>query len=264
MLTMLFPIGDDNSDRHITPYITYALLALNFFVFVFLQLPSPRDAFTYGYSVIPAEILSGQDIVRGIQTRGGIIPQTPGPEPIQLTVLTAMFMHGGWAHLLGNMLYLWIFGDNVEDAMGHFKFLVFYLLCGIVATGVQIAASQMAGGINLLIPNLGASGAIAGVLGGYLMLYPTKSVRVLVGFIGLIPVPAILVIGLWIATQVMSGIGSIANTQQTNEAGGVAYWAHVGGAVAGLILVWIFRNPQVQHRAYERMAGWDNQYGRFR
>ncbi|RYG57438.1 rhomboid family intramembrane serine protease, partial [bacterium] len=186
------------------------------------------------------------------------------PQPIQLTILTAMFMHGGWAHLLGNMLYLWIFGDNVEDAMGHVKFLLFYLLCGIIATSVQIMASQMSGGVNLYIPNLGASGAIAGVLGGYLMLYPTKSVRVLIGFFGLISVPAILVIGLWIGTQVLSGIGSIANTQQTNESGGVAYWAHVGGAVAGLILVWVFRNRHVQERAHERAMGWHNDYGRFR
>jgi membrane associated rhomboid family serine protease len=262
MLTMLFPIGDDNSDRHITPYVTFALIALNFFVFICLQLPSTRDAFTYGYAVIPAEILQGKDLVQGIATRGSVIPQTPGPQPIQLTILTAMFMHGGWAHLLGNMLYLWIFGDNVEDAMGHFKFLLFYLLCGVIATGVQIVASQMAGGVNLYIPNLGASGAIAGVLGGYLMLYPTKSVHVLIGFFGLISVPAILVIGLWIATQVFSGIGSIANTQQT-EGGGVAYWAHVGGAVAGLILVWVFRNPHVQERAQERMMGWRGDNGRF-
>ncbi|RYG61215.1 rhomboid family intramembrane serine protease, partial [bacterium] len=252
---MLFPIGDDNSDRHITPYVTFALIALNIFVFVCLQLPSARDAFTYGYSVIPAEILSGRDLVGGVKAGNNIIPQTPGPQPIQLTILTAMFMHGGWAHLLGNMLYLWIFGDNVEDAMGHVKFLLFYLLCGIIATSVQIMASQMSGGVNLYIPNLGASGAIAGVLGGYLMLYPTKSVRVLIGFFGLISVPAILVIGLWIGTQVLSGIGSIANTQQTNESGGVAYWAHVGGAVAGLILVWVFRNRHVQERAHERAMG---------
>ena len=180
MLTMLLPIGDDNSDRHITPYVTYVLIALNIAIFMLLQLPN--QAFTYGYSVVPAEILSGRDIVSSIATRGGIIPQAPGPAPIYLTVLSAMFMHGGWAHLGGNMLFLWIFGDNVEDAMGHFKFAIFYLLCGILASVAHIASAQMAGGANLVMPSLGASGAVAGVLGGYLVLYPRKSVRVLVGW----------------------------------------------------------------------------------
>lgn len=249
MLTMLFPIGDDNSDRRITPYVTYVIMALNLAVFVFLQLPS--DAFTYGYAVIPAEILGNGDLVRPIAIGGGIIPQAPGPAPIQLTILSAMFMHGGWAHLLGNLLYLWIFGDNVEDAMGHFKFLIFYLLCGVLATFAHIMAAQSAGGLSAIIPSLGASGAIAGVLGGYVMLYPRKSVRVFIGFF-LVSVPAILVIGLWIATQVFSGFGSIAMTQQTREGGSVAYFAHIGGAVAGLILVSLFRNPQVQQRAAER------------
>ncbi len=252
MLTMLFPIGDDNSDRIITPYVTYALMALNIAVFVLLQLPS--DAFTYGFSVIPAEILSGRDFLAPGRPPGTnvIIPQAPGPSPIYLTILSAMFMHGGWAHLGGNMLYLWIFGDNVEDAMGHVKFLIFYLLCGVLATAAHIYASQSAGGLNIYIPSLGASGAIAGVLGGYLVLYPRKSVRVLIGFFGLISVPAVIVIGLWIATQVFSGFGSIALTQQTRESGGgVAYFAHIGGAVAGLILVWLFRTPKVIARAQD-------------
>lgn len=260
MLTMLFPIGDDNSDRLIRPYVTYALLALNAFVFICLQLPS--DAFTYGYSVIPVEILRGVDIVRPIVTRAGVIPQAPGPSPIYLTLFTAMFMHGGWAHLGGNMLYLWIFGDNVEDAMGHFKFLLFYLLCGLIATGAQIFAAQSAGSVDLFVPNLGASGAIAGVLGAYLLLYPTKRVLVLLGFFGVIAVPAVLVIGLWIVTQFFSGIGSIARTDENT--GGVAYWAHIGGAVAGLVLVWLFRNSKVQARAQQRMAnGGSGPYGRF-
>jgi membrane associated rhomboid family serine protease len=253
MLTMLFPIGDDNSDRHIRPYVTYALIAINVFIFIFLQIPNA--AFTYGYSVIPAEILSGQDFASPGRPPGSntVIPQAPGPVPIQLTVLSAMFMHGGWAHLGGNMLYLWIFGDNVEDAMGHTKFLIFYILCGILATGAHIVASQSSGGLNLFIPSLGASGAIAGVLGGYLMLYPAKKVMVLMGFFGIFAVPALLVIGVWIAMQIFSGFGSIAVTQQTRESGGgVAYFAHIGGAVAGLILVWLFRNPRIQQRAQER------------
>ena len=251
MLTMLFPIGDDNSDRHITPYVTYLLIALNVAVFLLLQLPN--DAFTYGYSVVPAEILSGRDLVNTIATRGGQIPQAPGPTPIYATILSAMFMHGGWAHLGGNMLYLWIFGDNVEDAMGHFKFFVFYVLCGALASAAHIVAAQASGGLNLVIPSLGASGAIAGVLGGYLVLYPRKSVRVLIGWFGIIALPAILVIGLWIATQVFSGVGEIVSTTvQTRGGGGVAYWAHIGGAVAGVVLVSLFRNRDVSRRALER------------
>lgn len=248
---MLLPIGDDNSDRHITPYVTYAIIAINIAVFVLLQLPN--DAFTYGYSVIPAEILSGRDIVQNVATRGGTIPQAPGPSPIYGSVLSAMFMHGGWAHLGGNLLFLWIFGDNVEDAMGHFKFVLFYLLCGVLATAAHIIASQMSGGVNLIIPSLGASGAIAGVLGGYLVLYPRKSVRVLIGFFGIIALPAFLVIGGWIAMQLFSGVGEIVNTTvQTRDGGGVAYWAHIGGAVAGVVLVSLFRNRDVQRRALER------------
>ena len=251
MLTMLFPIGDDNSDRHITPYVTYALIALNIAIFVLLQLPN--DAFTYGYSVVPAEILSGRDLVQNVATRGGVIPQAPGPSPIYLTILSAMFMHGGWAHLGGNLLFLWIFGDNVEDAMGHFKFALFYLLCGILASAAHIFASQSAGGVSLIIPSLGASGAIAGVLGGYLLLYPRKSVRVLIGWFGIIALPAFLVIGGWMAMQLFSGVGEIVNTTvQTRDGGGVAYWAHIGGAVAGLLLVSLFRNRQVKQRAWER------------
>ena len=253
MLTMLFPIGDDNSDRHIRPYVTYALIALNILVFLLFQLTN--DAFTYAFSVVPAEILSGQDLVQPVQTRAGLVPQAPGPTPIHLTIFSAMFMHGGWAHLGGNLLYLWIFGDNVEDAMGHFKFLMFYLLCGVLATAAHVFAAQSAGGLNLFIRSLGASGAIAGVLGGYLILYPRKSVYVLF-FFNIIAVPAILVIGIWIAIQTFSGFGDIARTSQTAEsAGGVAYWAHVGGAVAGLLLVNLFRNSNVMHRAQMRSHG---------
>ena len=246
MLTALLPIGDDNSDRLLKPYITFALIAVNIAVFVLLQLPS--DAFTESFSVVPKEILTGQDLVG----RAGPIVLGPGPSPIYLTILTAMFMHGGWTHLGGNMLFLWIFGDNVEDAMGHFKFLVFYLLCGSLATLAHVLASSIAGGVNVYIPSLGASGAIAGVLGAYLVLYPRKSVYVLVGWFGLIPVPAVLVIGAWIALQVFSGLGH--RSGQSSD--GVAYWAHVGGAVAGLLLVWLFRNRRVQSRADLRAQGY--------
>src|SRR5438552_4173645 len=136
MLTGLFPIGDDNTDRGLAPYVTYALIGVNVFVYLFLQSPNPL--FTYGYSVIPREITTGIDIVRNVQTPIGVIPEAPGPSPIYLTIFTAMFMHGSMSHLLGNMLYLWIFGDNVEDATGHGRFLGFYLICGIAAAAAQI------------------------------------------------------------------------------------------------------------------------------
>jgi membrane associated rhomboid family serine protease len=143
-----------------------------------------------------------------------------------------MFMHAGWLHLGGNMLYLWIFGDNVEDSFGHVKFLIFYLLCGIAATLAQLAFST---GSN--VPNLGASGAIAGVLGAYILLFPRGQVKVLMGR-GVIPMPALVVIGFWIVLQFVSGIGSITNSAET---GGVAYMAHIGGFLAGIILTFLLR-----------------------
>jgi membrane associated rhomboid family serine protease len=146
-----------------------------------------------------------------------------------------MFMHGGWLHLFGNMLYLWIFGDNVEDEFGSFKFLVFYLLCGVAATMAQFYISTRSN-----VPNVGASGAIAGVLGAYLLMFPNARVRVLV-YNQIVALPALIVLGLWIALQVFSSVGSIGSTSQTAEQGGVAYMAHVGGFVAGLALTFLFR-----------------------
>jgi membrane associated rhomboid family serine protease len=146
-----------------------------------------------------------------------------------------MFMHAGWVHLGGNMLYLWIFGDNVEDRFGHIKFTTFYLLCGFAATFAQLAFSL---GSN--VPNLGASGAIAGVLGAYILLFPQAKIRVLQGQ-RVVQVPALIVIGLWIVLQFFSGIGSIANTAQT---GGVAYMAHIGGFLAGFVLTFLFRGSR--------------------
>jgi len=141
-------------------------------------------------------------------------------------------MHAGWVHLGGNMLYLWIFGDNVEDRFGHLQFAIFYLLCGLAATFAQLAFSM---GSN--VPNLGASGAIAGVLGAYILMFPQQQVRVLIGRV-VTPVSAIIVIGLWIVLQFFSGIGSIADTADT---GGVAYMAHIGGFIAGFVLTFLLR-----------------------
>ena len=252
MLTALFPIGDDNSDRNSVPLVTWALIAANFAVFLLLQLPSPHDAFTYGYSVVPAKLLRGHDITTPLYFPGvGTIPEAAGPHPIYLTILWSMFMHAGWAHILGNMLYLWIFGDNVEDAMGPVKYLCFYLICGTVACLSQVGAALVTGGFYLYLPSLGASGAIAGVLGAYLVLYPTRRVRVLLGWWGIVQVPAFVVIGLWIMLQLLSGFGSL--DPAAASAGGVAYFAHIGGALCGMILVWFFRDPS---RARRRTASW--------
>lgn len=242
MLTSLMPLGDDNLDRVTLPYVTWLLIAANVVVFVFLQVPS--RGFTYSYAVVPREIVQAHDYVG--MYRG--IPQGPGPSPIYLTILSAMFMHGSWLHLAGNMLYLWIFGDNVEDTIGHFKFLVFYLLCGLAATMAHILSDP-----NSMMPSLGASGAIAGVLGGYLVLFPTRSVRVLIGYLGIVEMPALIVIGFWMILQFMNGIGQIARTDQTSGAG-VAYWAHIGGAVAGLLLIGLFRNDAARQRALQRQS----------
>lgn len=251
MLTGLIPIGDDNEDRIQTPYVTYTLVVINILVYVFLQGLGGNNAFTYGYSVVPIEILQSVDLEG--KTPGGI-PHFPGPNPIYLTLLTAMFMHGGFMHILGNMAYLWIFGDNVEGALGHAKFLIFYLLCGFIATGAHII-STVVFRENPYIPSLGASGAIAGVLGGYLVMFPTRRIKVLMIniIIGIIHLPAVVVIGFWALLQFFNGFGSIARTSETSG-GGVAYMAHIGGFVAGVVLVSLFRNPQVQQRIDQRTA----------
>lgn len=207
----MLPIGDDDSARRTVPLVTYALIALNV-LFFFVEL-SGGDAFIEKWAFVPSRFMANP------------IGDFP-------TLITSMFMHGGWAHLGGNMLYLWIFGDNVEDRFGHIKFAIFYLLCGLAATFAQLAFSL---GSN--VPNLGASGAIAGVLGSYILMFPQQQVRVLVGRI-VTPVSALIVIGFWFVLQLFSGVGSIANTADT---GGVAYMAHVGGFIAGFVLTLVLR-----------------------
>ncbi len=212
---MVFPIGDDNSQRRSLPLVTFVLIALN--VAFFLVELQGGDAFIRQWAFIPA---------RFTQNPVGEVPN----------IFTSMFMHGGWLHLGGNMLYLWIFGDNVEDDFGPVKFIFFYLACGIAATFAQYYFSMRSN-----IPNVGASGAIAGVLGGYLLLYPNARVKVLVSN-RIVEMPAIIVLGLWIVLQVFSGVGSIAQTSESADVGGVAYMAHVGGFVAGLVLTFILRD----------------------
>jgi membrane associated rhomboid family serine protease len=211
----MFPIGDDNTSRRTVPVVTYALIAIN--VLFFLVELIAGDAFIETWAFVPTRFLAN-----------------PGGDFI--TIFTSMFMHGGWLHIGGNMLYLWIFGDNIEDRFGHLRYLGFYLFCGIVATFAQMAFSM-----GSSIPNLGASGAIAGVLGAYVLLFPQRRVTVMVGA-GVTQMPALIVIGLWFVLQLFSGIGSIAATADT---GGVAYMAHVGGFIAGFVLAFLLRGNRV-------------------
>jgi membrane associated rhomboid family serine protease len=237
---MIFPIGDDNADRTITPIVNYLIIAINILVFVVFQGLGSNDNFTYAFSTVPEEIVTGRDIVtRDRVMRDPMTGQTiqvpglrPTPGSVYLTLLTSMFMHGGIAHIFGNMLFLWIFGDNVENRLGHVRYLIFYLTCGIIASLAHVFVMVAAG--NPLIPSLGASGAISGVLGGYILLFPRNQVRVIMLRV-LTTVPAFVAIGLWFAFQVVSGLGLLGG-QDT----GVAYAAHVGGFIAGLILVKIF------------------------
>jgi membrane associated rhomboid family serine protease len=240
---MIIPIGDDNSDRQITPVVNYVLIAINIIVFVFLQQLGTNPDFTYAFSTVPQEILSGEDIVTQDQVVqdpvSGSQFRLPGlrPTPISvyITLITSMFMHGGLAHILGNLLYLFIFGDNIEDRLGHGMYLVFYLTTGVLASLAHVFASA-AFGQNLDVPSLGASGAISAVLGAYLVLFPRKRVRVIL-FRILTAVPAIVAIGVWFVFQLLNGIGALGAGSQ---AGGVAYAAHIGGFVAGAALIGLF------------------------
>lgn len=241
---MVFPLWDDNTGRATTPWVNYALIALNLFVFVVLQGLGTNDEFTYSFSTVPLEITTGQDIVTGnrVVEYAGQRILVPGlgetPLSVYLTLLTSMFMHGGIAHIFGNMLFLWIFGDNLEHTLGHARYSIFYLVCGILAslahvfTTVIFSTDQS----SLLIPSLGASGAISGVLGGYILLHPKRRVTVIL-FRFLTDVPAYVAIGIWFAFQLISGLGILGGGSQQ---GGVAYAAHIGGFIAGLVLIKFF------------------------
>ncbi len=207
----MFPIGDDNSARRTVPLVTYVLIALNV-LFFFVEMGG-GEPFILKWAFVPSRFLAN-------------------PSGDFLTLFSSMFMHAGWVHLGGNMLYLWIFGDNVEDCFGHIKFILFYLLCGLVATFAQLAFST-----GSSVPNLGASGAIAGVLGAYIILFPRGRIRVLMG-LGVTQVSALIVIGLWIVLQFFSSVATITSAVDT---GGVAYVAHLGGFIAGIVLTFLFR-----------------------
>jgi membrane associated rhomboid family serine protease len=241
---MVFPLYDDNSDRTTFPYVNYAIIALNILVFIVLQRLGSDDSFTYAYSTVPQEIMTGHDVItdaRLIDYAGQrvLIPGLGATWPsVYVTLFTSMFMHGGIAHIAGNMLFLWIFGDNIEDRLGHVRYLIFYLLCGVIASLAHVFVTAAFAGEqqDMLVPSLGASGAISGVLGGYILLHPSRRVTVIL-FRFLTDVPAWVAIGIWFAFQLISGIGILGEGSQK---GGVAYAAHVGGFLAGLVLIKFF------------------------
>ena len=251
---MVFPIADDNSDRTIIPVVNYVLIAVNVFVFVVLQQFGANERFTYAYATVPQEIITGRDvdtvvIIENPLTREPIAKldhqRLPPFVPVYVTLLTSMFMHGGWLHLAGNMLFLWIFGDNVEDVLGHLRYLAFYLITGVLASLAHVLATVALGG-NTYIPALGASGAISAVLGAYLLLHPHRRVTVIMLRI-LTHVPAYMAIGMWFVFQLINGLGLLGSGSQVG--GGVAYAAHIGGFLAGAGLI------QVATRGRDR-DGW--------
>lgn len=233
----MFPIGDENAGTRIKPYVNWTIIGICVAVFLYEMVLPPRqlESFIMQFGAVPAEISHFQNL---------------------FTLLTSMFLHGGWAHIFGNMLFLFIFGDNIEDAMGHLSYLLFYLLCGFAAGLTQIVLN-----VDSVIPIIGASGAISGVMGAYIVLFPHGKVRALVffGFFGqVILVPAWVMIGLWFVLQLLSGFATLGAA----DVGGVAFWAHVGGFVAGAILVWVFQDKEAvahqravrgQHRDWQRV-----------
>jgi membrane associated rhomboid family serine protease len=233
----MFPIGDENQPGHGLAWVTATLIGINVAVFVLLQGLGAENAFTTGFSAVPLEITTGADLVDAIPiTIAGqeyLVPQAPGPFPIQLTLLTSMFMHAGWLHLAGNMLFLWVFGDNVEHRAGAILFVAVYLGTGLVGSLAQIWSDATSP-----IPSLGASGAISGILGAYLVLFPRNRVTVFI-FRFVTQVPALAAIGLWIVFQLINGLGAAVISSET--VGGVAYLAHIGGFGAGLVAGFLLR-----------------------
>jgi len=229
----LFPIGDEHNGRVLRPVVNYALIALNVLVFLYqLVLPEPElFNFIVRWGAIPEQISQGQNLY-------GLV--------------TSQFLHGGWLHIIGNMLFLWVFGDNVEDTMGHVRYLLFYLLTGIAAALAQVLVEPGSG-----IPLVGASGAISGVLGAYILLFPRGRIRTLVllgFFVTVVLIPAWVQIGLWVLLQFLNGFASLGvRTEETG--GGVAYFAHIGGFVAGALLVWVFKDQDAVDRQRAARAG---------
>ena len=238
---MIFPIRDENPQINV-PYITYGLIALNIVAWLALQGFGAEPALSRSvcsFGLIPAD-LTGAEI-----NPTGLYCEIDG-HPDWHTTISAMFMHGSWMHLIGNMWFLWIFGNNVEDAMGPFRFVVFYTLTGLAAAVAQIIADSAS-----VIPMVGASGAIGGVMGAYIVLYPRVHVHMFVMLIfRSFAVPAFLMLGYWIIVQIMGGYSSLGNS-----GGGVAFWAHIGGFVSGMALIFVFKNENLL--ANHQYRGWN-------
>jgi len=242
----LIPLSDPSEPNRIFPWVNIGIIVINFLVFFYelalgAQGLSTQNKFFLDFSLVPCEYTNH------------CLPYPGTPNPFWITLFSSMFMHAGWLHILGNMIYLWVFGDNVENSMGHLRYAIFYLLCGLGASTLEILTS-----INSHVPGLGASGAIAGVLAAYLVLYPMSRVLTLIPitFI-LIPIrlPAFLLILFWFALQFLNGVVTL--TSKVAQQGGVAYWAHVGGFATGLVLIWFFRKPDrvgMMRQAHARLA----------
>jgi len=224
----MIPIGDDPGPRRSFPIVTLTLIAVNIAVFVYELTVPNTDRLFQSAGVIPLEFATGRDI-----------PPAAPYDVYYTTLITSMFLHGGFLHIGSNMLFLWIFGDNVEDRLGHVRYLLFYFLCGLAASAAHIYFNW-----GSPIPSVGASGAIAGVLGGYFLLFPKATVRTLLflgPFVTITRIPAIIMIGFWFVTQLLAGVAAFGQTEQT---AGVAFWAHIGGFIVGLPLVLLLRQPE--------------------
>ena len=261
---MVLPLGDLQPTR-ITPVVTYAIIALNVLLFI-VQQDRGYD-FTMAYACTPWEITHGEDIDQAILHPGAqvrtrvpfddapvrvdprdVIPHAPAGIPVWFTLITSMFLHGGLQHLLGNMLFLWIVGDNVEEVLGGVRYLIVYLACGVMGSLAQIAAAP-----NSVIPTLGASGAIAGIMGAYLIWFPHNQIRVLL-FRFITVLPAVVVLGGWVLIQLWLGFQGFSDV---GENGGVAYLAHVGGAVTGIVVAFLFYDRAQQVKAMDaHFQGW--------
>jgi membrane associated rhomboid family serine protease len=239
----MIPIGDYAGERRHFPYVNYALIVVNVLAFLYevMQPDAQLNRFIAQWGAVPREIVTGTDLLPTI----GV--------PVYVTLLTSIFLHGGWLHLGGNMLYLWVFGDNVENAFGPVKYLLFYLVCGVAATAAQIAIDP-----SSTIPTVGASGAIAGVMGAYLVMFPGATVRtviILVVFVTVVYLPAILVIGVWFLLQLVNGVTSLGAPAQ--QGGGVAFFAHIGGLIAGALLALLLRRRDYGRASPTMIKGYE-------
>lgn len=236
---MMFPIRDENPQLQI-PFVTYALIALNVIAWLLLQGTGVEPALSQSvcaFGLIPADLTSQAVVSTGPMCNIDGIPDWH-------TLATSMFMHGSWMHLIGNMWFLWIFGNNVEDSMGSFRFAVFYILSGVAASATQVVADT-----GSVIPMVGASGAIGGVMGAYIILYPKVHVHMFF-FFRTFAIPAIMMLGYWIVMQLVGGFTSIGA-----KGGGVAFWAHIGGFIAGMAFIFIFKNERLL--AQHPYRGWN-------